>query len=98
MIGKMQREFEKKGAWSESNKSLISHLPLKYNALISLAKLYLRKNDFEGVQYYAKEEFIIAKKLGIEHNIKEANKLLNQSKNFLSIFHKLREDMSHIRF
>lgn len=98
MIGKMQREFEKKGAWSESNKSLISHLPLKYNALISLARLYLRKKDFDGVQHYAKEGLIIAEKLGIEHNIKEANKLLNQSRNFLSIFHKLREDMSHIRF
>jgi transcriptional regulator with XRE-family HTH domain len=80
MIGKMQREFEKKGAWSESNKSLISHLPLKYNALISLAKLYLRKKDFDGVQHYAKEGLIIAEKLGIEHNIKEARKLLNQSR------------------
>jgi hypothetical protein len=48
--------------------------------LISLAKLYLRKKDFDGVQYYAKEGLIIAEKLGIEHNIKEANKLLNQSR------------------
>ena len=80
MIGKMQREFEKKGAWSENNKSLISHLLHQYNALISLAKLYLRKKEFDGVQYYAKEGLIIAEKLGIEHNIKEANKLLNQSR------------------
>jgi hypothetical protein len=80
MIRKMQREFEKKGSKSESNKSLISHLPLKYNALISLAKLYLRKKEFDGVQHYAKEGLIIAEKLGIEHNIKEAKKLLNQSR------------------